>query len=159
MEVVEHKFLRGDSKSREETDQARLGRHWHWPTVTSIKVAKDYGNQSDGLQNVEYSFSRDDLGIDYTIQAFESSSQPEQPSPLETRTLLVSFAAGTSIAGLVLKKLRGRNETFIVSTGILSCISALISNTQLTSISHREVLRAGDMCHACTSKIDLNART
>ena len=73
--------------------------------------------------------------------------------------LLVSFASGTSIAGLILKKLCGRNETFMVSAGILSCTSALISNIELMSISHGEVLRAGDMRHSCTSKIDLNVRT
>ena len=71
----------------------------------------------------------------------------------------MSFASGTSIAGLILKKLCGRNETFKFSTGILSCTSALISNTKLVSISHREVLRAGDMCHTCTFKIGLNMRT
>jgi hypothetical protein len=70
----------------------------------------------------------------------------------------VSFASGTSIEGLILKKLRGRNETFRFSTGILSCTSALISNTKPVSILHREVLRAGDMCHPCTAKPDLNAR-
>jgi len=64
--------------------------------------------------------------------------------------LLASFASGTSSAGLILKKLCGRNDTFKVSAGILGCTSALISNTELISISHREVLRARDMRHACT---------
>ena len=70
----------------------------------------------------------------------------------------MSFASGTSIEGLILKKLCGRNETFRFSTGILNHTSALISNTKLVSILHREVLRTGDMGHACPSKIGLNVR-
>ena len=47
----------------------------------------------------------------------------------------MSFASGTSIEGLNVKKLCGRNETVRFSTGILNSASALISNTKLVNLT------------------------